>query len=152
LAESVPEQHAISGLEGVEISAIDPEPTAAFLTERLGFTAGPPLRDGCRFNAAGDDAGRFVDLRRGSLSPIEHAAAGYVHHLAFRARDQAEQLAWRDVSCAAGFEVTPVIDRKYFRSIYFHEPAGVRLEIATDGPGFAVDEPANGLGRQLQLP
>jgi glyoxalase family protein len=152
LAESVPEAHAIAGLEGVEISAIEPEPTAAFLMERLGLTVGPSLPGGCRFNAAGADAGRFVDLRAASLSPIERGAAGYVHHLAFRARDQAEQLAWRDLSCAAGVEVTPVIDRKYFRSIYFHEPAGVRLEIATDGPGFAVDEPADRLGRQLQLP
>jgi glyoxalase family protein len=67
-------------------------------------------------------------------------AAGSVHHIAFRAKDEAEQLQWREQSCRLGYNVTPVIDRTYFHSIYFREPGGVLFEIATEPPGFTVDE------------
>jgi glyoxalase family protein len=75
-----------------------------------------------------------------------------VHHVAFRADDEARQLATRAAVLAAGLPVTPVLDRKYFRSIYFREPGGVLFESATDGPGFAVDESLEELGSGLQLP
>lgn len=78
--------------------------------------------------------------------------AGQTHHIAFRAKDEEEQLAWRDHLLSMGVHVSPVMDRKYFRSIYFRAPDGLLLEIATDGPGFAVDEPADTLGRELMLP
>jgi glyoxalase family protein len=78
--------------------------------------------------------------------------AGQTHHIAFRARSEVEQLAWRDRLMELGIRVTPVQDRKYFKSIYFHAPDGLLLEIATDGPGFAVDEEPSALGRELQLP
>jgi glyoxalase family protein len=78
--------------------------------------------------------------------------AGTVHHVAFRAGDDEEQQAWREQIAALGFNVTPVLDRQYFRSIYFREPGGVLFEIATDPPGFAVDEPADALGTGLKLP
>jgi glyoxalase family protein len=78
--------------------------------------------------------------------------AGTVHHVAFRARDEAEQLSWRDAILALGFNVTPVLDRQYFRSIYFREPGGVLFEIATDPPGFAIDEAPESLGTALKLP
>lgn len=77
---------------------------------------------------------------------------GQSHHLAFRARDQDEQLAWREHLLESGVEVSPVMERQYFRSIYFQAPDGQLLEIATDGPGFAVDEDAAALGSALQLP
>ena len=79
-------------------------------------------------------------------------ARSYVHHVAWRASDGAQQVDWRETLVAAGRQVTPVIDRKYFHSIYFREPGGVLFEIATDGPGFTVDEPADQLGTSLQLP
>jgi len=77
---------------------------------------------------------------------------GSVHHVAFRARDDDEQRTWRDALAREGIPVTTVQDRAYFRSIYFHEPGGVLFEIATDGPGFTVDETREGLGRELRLP
>jgi len=75
-----------------------------------------------------------------------------VHHIAWRAKDEAEQAAWRAELTAAGFEVTPVMDRQYFQSIYFREPGGILFEIATDPPGFTLDEPLEALGEQLRLP
>ena len=79
-------------------------------------------------------------------------AAGSVHHIAFRAKDQAEQLQWREHLVGLGYNVTPVIDRTYFHSIYFREPGGVLLEIATEPPGFTFDEKLGELGMHLRLP
>jgi glyoxalase family protein len=78
--------------------------------------------------------------------------AGTVHHVAFRARDNDEQLKWREEMLALGYNVTPVLDRQYFRSIYFREPGGVLFEIATDPPGFTIDEAPEVLGTALKLP
>jgi glyoxalase family protein len=78
--------------------------------------------------------------------------AGLTHHLAFRAKDDDEQAAWREHLLSMGLGVSQVMDRSYFRSIYFNAPDGQLLEIATDGPGFAVDEPVESLGSGLQLP
>jgi glyoxalase family protein len=78
--------------------------------------------------------------------------AGQTHHIAFRARDREEQDAWRDHLLSEGIDVTPVLDRQYFESIYFRAPDGLLCEIATDGPGFTVDEPLSSLGRGLKLP
>jgi glyoxalase family protein len=79
-------------------------------------------------------------------------ARGTVHHVAWRAPDEATQIAWRDELIDRGERVTDILDRQYFRSIYFREPAGTLLEIATDNPGFAIDEPLMELGRALKLP
>jgi glyoxalase family protein len=76
-------------------------------------------------------------------------AAGSVHHIAFRAKDQAEQLQWREHLVDRGYNVTPIIDRTYFHSIYFREPGGVLFEIATEPPGFTVDEKLDELGMRL---
>jgi glyoxalase family protein len=78
--------------------------------------------------------------------------AGQTHHIAFRARDEEEQRAWLDHLRSLGVEASPVMDRSYFRSIYFHAPDGLLLEIATDGPGFTIDEPSDALGSELKLP
>ena len=75
-----------------------------------------------------------------------------MHHIAFRAQTDEEQHVWREKIVALGFNVTPVLDRQYFRSIYFREPGGILFEIATDPPGFAVDETADRLGTSLKLP
>jgi glyoxalase family protein len=79
-------------------------------------------------------------------------AVGTVHHVAWRAPDDAAQRGWQGQIAASGHDVTAVMDRKYFHSIYFHEPGGVLFEIATDPPGFTVDEPLEQLGRRLMLP
>jgi len=78
--------------------------------------------------------------------------AGTVHHIAWRADNKADQERWRQRVLTAGFDVTPIVDRKYFTSIYFRERGGILFEIATDEPGFAVDEPVEALGQKLMLP
>jgi glyoxalase family protein len=78
--------------------------------------------------------------------------AGVMHHATLRVADEETQLEWRERLIRAGMRVSPVKDRLYFHSIYFREPGGVLLEIATDGPGFSIDEPADRLGRRLCLP
>ena len=105
-----------------------------------------------RLVASGGARGAVVDLKRDGAPSIGRQGAGTVHHIAFRARDDAEQRAWRERLLAAGFDVTPVIDRQYFNAIYFREPGGVLFEIATDPPGFAVDEPVERLDQALKLP
>ncbi|MCC7002378.1 MAG: VOC family protein [Gemmatimonadaceae bacterium] len=84
--------------------------------------------------------------------PKARGGIGQTHHVAFRAKDATEQLAWRDHLLSIGLNVSPVMDRQYFQSIYFSAPDGQLLEIATDGPGFAVDEPVSTLGEALKLP
>jgi glyoxalase family protein len=93
-----------------------------------------------------------LDILDAPEAPVGEEAAGTVHHVAWRATNDAHELDWRDVLVHSGRNVTPVIERKYFRSIYFREPGGVLFEIATDQPGFTVDEPADTLGSALQLP
>jgi glyoxalase family protein len=105
-----------------------------------------------RFQTGQGGPHALVELLVRPESPEGKETTGTVHHVAWRASDDAHQLAWREALVGAGRQVTPVIDRKYFHSIYFREPGGVLFEIATDGPGFTVDEPAEALGSTLQLP
>jgi glyoxalase family protein len=93
-----------------------------------------------------------VDVVNASGFPRGSMGVGTVHHVAFRVPDEETQLALREEVAALGYNVTPVLDRNYFRSIYFREPGGVLFEIATDPPGFAVDEPEEELGTHLKLP
>ena len=143
---------AIVGLHSVELSVPDLAPTSALLTDVMGFeeTRTQTLRR--RFCAGGPGPGLFVDVRADSGASAGSMGAGCVHHIAFRAASGDEQRAWQHHLRQAGLDVTEIKDRKYFRSIYFQEPADIRLEIATDTPGFAVDEAAHELGLRLQLP
>ena len=124
----------------------DPERSRALLEETLGFQ---PLGDD-GFEARGDRRGGTYRLRP---LPSERGVqgAGTVHHVAW-ASTMEEHEAWRERVAEGGARPTPVIDRFYFRSIYFREPSGVLFEIATLGPGFATDEPAEHLGERLSLP
>ncbi|WP_226574291.1 ring-cleaving dioxygenase [Acuticoccus sediminis] len=140
----------------VTLRLADPEPTARLLTDIFGYrevgeeTVGGVSR--LRLQAADGGPGGIVDLRRDPGRSIGRQGAGTIHHVAFRARDNADQLAWQERLRTAGFDVTPVIDRQYFNAIYFREPGGVLFEIATDPPGFAVDEAPETLGEALKLP
>jgi len=96
--------------------------------------------------------GTVVDLKRTDARVRGRQGKGTIHHVAFRALDNADQLDWRERLIAAGQQVTPVIDRQYFNAIYFRTPGGVLFEIATDPPGFTRDEPLAELGRSLKLP
>ncbi|QXT38145.1 ring-cleaving dioxygenase [Gymnodinialimonas ceratoperidinii] len=115
-----------------------------------GGTGGTETRR--RYRSTEPERGSAVDLLTSDAASIARPGAGTIHHVAFRARDGEEQRAWRERLSAIGQEVTPVIDRQYFDAIYFRTPGGVLFEIATDPPGFAVDEDFEHLGEALKLP
>lgn len=148
---SVPAEHAVRGLHSVTMSEAVPEHTAAMLSGLLGMDLAGEDGDRARFAMAGGGAGAVVDVAADGR-PRGLQAGGTVHHIAFRAPDRETQARWRSELVEAGLHVTEIVDRQYFTSIYFHEPGGVLLEIATDAPGFAIDEPLLELGRDLRLP
>ncbi|WP_336024661.1 ring-cleaving dioxygenase [Halobellus salinisoli] len=151
----VPEEYGIRGFFGVTLHSAEPDATANVL-DVLGFRrvgSEAERDDGAervRYAAAGDHATVVDVLHRGP--PRGRPGVGTIHHVAFRASDEEEQLEWRDRLSDAGQFVTPQKDRQYFRSIYFREPGGILFEIATDGPGFDVDESVAELGSELKLP
>jgi glyoxalase family protein len=143
---------SIRRFHGVTITHREAGPTTALLTKVLGFSAAGREGSRHRFVAGtGEGAGR-VDVVVDADAPAARQSAGSVHHIAWRVKDDDEQLRWRQKLAAAGASPTKVVDRCYFHSIYFHEPGGVLFEIATDPPGFAIDETVQALGTRLQLP
>ena len=147
----IPAEHAIRGFHGVTLLLRDAAPTARVLTDVLGFTK-TGVEGALTRYASGDTHGGHIHLRAAGDFPRGRLGRGSVHHVAFRAADDAAQAAMADAAVKLGLHVTEQKDRNYFRSIYFREPGGVLFEIATDDPGFAVDEPAESLGRSLKLP
>jgi glyoxalase family protein len=148
----VPEEYAIRGFHGVTLCLEGYESTAELLVHRLGFVPAGEERSRFRFHAGEAGPGQVVDLECSPDAPSGIVAGGTVHHVAFRVESDAYQRATREILLAAGMNVTPVLDRNYFRSIYFREPGGVLFEVATDPPGFTVDESTEELGRSLKLP
>ena len=148
----IPAEHAIRGFHGVTLMLEEGAPTEAILTDVLGFSAASgegPLR---RYRAS-DGAGGVVDINEVGGFLAGRMGRGAVHHVAFRAADDAEQAEMaRKLADSHRLQPTEQKDRQYFRSIYFFEPGGVLFEIATDAPGFAVDEPQANLGSALKLP
>lgn len=142
----------IRGLHAVRMAQRDLEPTASFLTKGLGFTAAGEERGWHRFTLRGGGSGRSLDIQVLPDAARGAWGTGSVHHVAWRVPDdEAQREIQRSVSRAGG-RPTEVIDRFWFRSVYFREPGGALFEVATDGPGFAVDEPAATLGERLILP
>jgi glyoxalase family protein len=148
----IPAEHAIRGFHGVTLLINTAAPTAAILTDVLGFRE--VAREGALARYRGDaGVGAHVDLREAGDFPRGRQGRGSVHHVAFRAADDAAQAAMAGKLVADhAMHPTGQKDRNYFRSIYFREPNGILFEIATDQPGFAVDEPAGELGQSLKLP
>ena len=146
----VPADRQIRGLYGAQVWERDVASTTEFLTGVLGFQRIGDENGWTRYgfaNAAGViDVRDARDARRGAWG------VGAIHHLAWRVDDEAHQLAVRQQIELAGSQPTPVIDRFWFQSVYFKEPGGVLFELATDGPGFAVDEDPAHLGESLVLP
>ena len=141
--------HRLQGFHSVTLTQGHLAPTAKILTELMGFTVLDEKSYRTRYASAGPgfvDIEVLPDQRRGSIG------AGIVHHIAFRTPTNEAQQQWHSKIAEAGLSVSPIMDRNYFHSIYFREPGGVLFEIATDGPGFAVDEPADQLGHNLKLP
>jgi glyoxalase family protein len=141
----VPSELALQGFDGARAYSSNPEASKLLFEEALGFA---PREDG--WEIRGDSRGGLYGF---DAPPPERGlqGAGSVHHIAW-ASQMDDHEGWRDRVIAAGARPTPVIDRFYFRSIYFREPSGVLFEIATLGPGFTVDEPVESLGEKLSLP
>jgi glyoxalase family protein len=118
----------------------------------LGFELSAEEKSRKRFSVNSKSSNGSVDLVERADEQFGINSAGTVHHIAFRCADEKEQLKWREQIEDLGLRVTPVIDRFYFHSIYFREPGGILFEIATEGPGFTVDESASHLGESLKLP
>jgi glyoxalase family protein len=148
----VGEANQIRSFHSVGLCVREEAPSSGFLTEVMGFreVAREPGR--VRYTTAEGGPHAILELMVRPDASIGEETTGTVHHVAWRALDDAQQLDWRGTLVEAGRDVTPVIERKYFRSIYFREPGGVLFEIATDRPGFTVDEPVETLGSGLKLP
>ena len=148
----IPAEHAIRGFHGVTLMLDKAAPTGAILSNALGFKE--VGREGALVRYGADGApGSTVTLREtGGFLPAR-MGRGSVHHIAFRAVDDAQQAAMaKKVRDDHRLSPTQQLDRNYFRSVYFREPGGILFEIATDQPGFAVDEPVASLGSALKLP
>jgi glyoxalase family protein len=142
----------VRGFHAVRLWERDLAATGRFLARALGFA--PAGEDGGwqRFGAAGGGSGRWLELRELPGERRGSWGTGAVHHVAFQVADEEEQLTVRRQVAEAGSHPTPVIDRFWFRSVYFKEPGGVLFELATLGPGFAIDEDPTHLGERLILP
>jgi glyoxalase family protein len=151
-AASVPAWRAIRGLHSVALLEHAYNDTDALLTGVLGFHLAKEVGHRRRYVVGDRGLATWIDVVSAPDAPSGHVAVGTVHHVAWRTADEEAQQGWRRKIIGEGLSVTPVRDRRYFRSIYFHEPGGVLFEIATDGPGFALDESPDALGTELQLP
>jgi len=151
-AHGIPAEHAIHGFHSVTLWEERGDATERLLTDTLGFRRLRSAKGTRRFTVGDGGPGRIVDIRTiGGFLPGQ-PGAGTVHHVAWRVPDDTAELSVRSAVVQAGYQPTPVIDRKYFKSVYFREPGGVLFEIATDAPGFAIDESADRLGEALMLP
>jgi glyoxalase family protein len=151
-AGPVPMEFAIRGFHSATLSQVDHTRTASLLTVTMGFKL--IARDGDRFRYAVGSAGpgEIVDIVRVPDGRAGRVLVGTVHHIAWRTTDDEEQLRWLTELTRLKYGVSPVMDRKYFHSIYYREPGGILFEIATDPPGFAIDELLGSLGSKLVLP
>jgi glyoxalase family protein len=142
----IPSGLALQGFAGVRAYSTAPERSQSLLEETLGFRGTAPAE----FESRGEKRGSFYGY---DSAPAARgvSGAGTVHHVAWSSTLE-DHAAWRDRVVAAGSRPTPIIDRFYFKSIYFREPSGVLFEIATLGPGFTTDEPLEHLGERISLP
>lgn len=148
---SIPSDHAVRGLHAVTMSERAMDATANMLTNLLGMDLAQESSDTARFGMAEAESGALIDVVAG-VAERGLQAGGTVHHVAFRAPDLETMSGWQAELLERGVGVTEIMDRQYFKSIYFREPGGVLFEIATDTPGFDIDEPLLELGRSLKLP
>ncbi len=143
---------AIRGLHSVTLLVRAAAPTIEFLTGVLGFSVRSASGERTRLVTGAGGAGAMLDVVEAPDAPPAVNGLGTVHHVALAIASADEQLRLREDLVSRGFSVTPVMDRLYFQSIYFREPGGVLLEVATVAPGFAVDEAPDALGLALRLP
>lgn len=142
----------VSGFHSVSLVSRDLRATATLLTDVFGFSEAGETEDRLRFRTERLGPGSVVDVLTRGSGASGRMGAGAVHHVAFRVDSEDEQRHWKRRLEAAGYAVTPIRDRQYFKSIYFREPGGILFEIATDPPGFLIDEALEELGSALKLP
>lgn len=145
-------ENATRGFHHITITANKAEPTAYILTKVFGYRLLAQEGNRYRYTTDAIDTANIVDIVELPQEPIGHVAGGSVHHVAFRVKDEATLMEYHEKIAALGLHITEKIDRNYFYSLYFREPGGVLFEIATDNPGFAVDETVEQLGSGLKLP
>ncbi|CAD0220145.1 ring-cleaving dioxygenase [Chryseobacterium sp. JV274] len=150
--DDIKDEYALKGFHNVTLTLKKADPTIKVLTDVLGYDL--QKQEGERYRLATDaiDTANLVDIIENSTIPAGRNAAGTNHHIAFRVKDDNVLMEYREKVLSAGLSITPKINRDYFYSLYFREPGGVLFEIATDNPGFTVDEPLNELGTNLKLP
>ncbi len=148
----VPPERQIRGLHGARMLERALAPTTSFLEEVMDFRRIGTEGSWHRYGLPAGGSGTVLDVAESPNQPRGMWGVGSIHHLAWRVDDAAHELAMRDRIEAAGARPTPVIDRFWFQSVYFKEPGGVLFELATDGPGFGVDEAPAHLGEKLVLP
>ncbi|TYP93414.1 glyoxalase family protein [Fodinibius salinus] len=146
----VPQKHAIRGIHGVSLAEKNYEGTGRLLEYELGFELTDQL-DNRYYYTSGSEIGSVIEVID-QFQPNGRAGRGTVHHIAFRSEDEQEQQAICEQLYHKGYHLTEVKDRTYFKSVYFHEPGGILFEVATDPPGFTVDENLEDLGSSLTLP
>jgi glyoxalase family protein len=148
----IPTEHALRGMHTAELTVREAGPTEELLTALMAYRF--VRRDGgrARFEAGPGGSGRYVDVIGDAKAPRGTGGAGTIHHIAFRVAGDAEQLEMQEALLSANYHVSDVRDRDYFHSIYYRERGGILFEIATDAPGFAVDEAPEALGQALKLP
>jgi glyoxalase family protein len=148
----VPPEHAIRGFHGITLEVSNPEKTGRVLHEVFGFEPAGSEGGRHRYRSGNAPIGSVVDLRVTPGAVRATQGTGTVHHVAFRAADDSQEMDFRKRAIEAGLRPTDQISRHYFRSVYFREPNGILFEIATDDPGFTVDEPKQSLGEHIKLP
>jgi glyoxalase family protein len=150
--EEVKKEVATKGFQNVTLTLSKIKATADILTGIFGYKLIAQEGNLYRFSTDAIDNASIVDIIEAPGEKPGLGAGGTVHHVAFRVKDDNSQLKFRQLILSKGYDITPQIDRNYFHSLYFREPGGVLFEIATDNPGFMVDEPLEELGKNLKLP
>lgn len=153
----IPQAHALNGFHSVTLWLEEIEPTADLLINTMGYALAGQEGNRYRFSGVSEAFANTLDILHRPVQPEDIPdeavfGAGSIHHIAFRVPTDEEQLEYQASLRAAGYAVTPVRDRSYFHSIYYREPGGVLFEIATETPGFTIDEPVKSLGESLKLP
>jgi glyoxalase family protein len=141
---------AVKGFGGATLISAQPHKTADVLEEILGLKTIGQEESFLRFKSEAE-IGNTIDIK---LTPSVRGlmGAGTVHHIAWRAKDEEDHIRWRELLLEKGYYPTEILDRNYFKALYFHEGGGILFEIATDPPGFTIDEPISELGEKLMLP
>lgn len=150
--DDVTARAAVRGFYNTTLTLQQLEPTAKVLTDIFGYTQTVQEGNRYRFETDAVAEANSIDIVVDEKGRRGYNAAGTNHHIAFRVKDDTIQMNYREKVLSAGLQITPKIDRDYFFSLYFREPGGVLFEIATDNPGFTIDEPLEALGRDLKLP